>query len=308
VRALVGLVRLAQREVGLGVAEDRQQEALLPLPLAEDRLAARLAARLACPSLHRGGASSSSDERTLAQASTLHASRVLLVLKVLCVELSELLELLYSARSRSQTVRARIRRWSDEERALGLMRARGWYRDPPPIPSEEGSWGEPPSRIEATTKLWAAGASWLRWETDLVVDGNQAGSSVGVKEGELFWQRWDDQEVQSNEHREVGGTMTTPEERLLDPAPLLGAFYLELGGETLWLDRRTIRVQATARPGGQANDFGPLTERLDLLVDRERGVLLKVSTFADGTEISRIEIEEIAFDEPLSGELFRPLR
>jgi hypothetical protein len=223
------------------------------------------------------------------------------------VEISELLELLYSARSRSQTVQARVRRWSDEERALGLMRARGLYRDPPPIPREEGSRGEPPSQVEATTRLWAAGASWLRWETNLVVDGRQAGSSVGVKEGELFWTRWGDEEVRSNQHRGAGGTMTTPEERLLDPAPLLGAFYLEPGGETLWLDRRTICVQATPRLGGQPSDFGPLADRLDLLVDRERGVLLKVSTFADGTEIGRTEVEEIVFDEPLSGELFRPL-
>ncbi|HYJ50564.1 MAG TPA: hypothetical protein VEX12_11670, partial [Microbacterium sp.] len=194
------------------------------------------------------------------------------------MELPALLELLYSARDRSQTVRARVRRWSDEERALGVMRARGWYHDPPPIPREEGSWGDPPSRIETTTQLWAAGHSWLRWETEVVVDGKQAGGVVGVKEGDRFWQRWNGQQVQSNEHHDLPETLTTAEERLLDPAPLLGAFHFQPCGDASWLGRGAISVQATPRTGGQTHDFGPVTDELDLLVDRERGVLLKLST------------------------------
>jgi hypothetical protein len=72
------------------------------------------------------------------------------------MELPALLELLYSASERSRTVRATVHRWHDHARERALLRARGLYREPPPISPEEGSWGEPAEVMETTTRLWAA--------------------------------------------------------------------------------------------------------------------------------------------------------
>jgi hypothetical protein len=81
-------------------------------------------------------------------------------------------------------VRATLERWTDQRREVELLRARGWYRDPPPIPPEEGEWGLPAARVEARTRIWAAQPYWLRWETSFKRDGVQGGESVGVREGE----------------------------------------------------------------------------------------------------------------------------
>jgi hypothetical protein len=51
-----------------------------------------------------------------------------------------------------------------------------------------------------------------------------------------------------------------------------------------------------------------LSDELNLLVDQERGVLPRPAVIVAGEEISSSEIVEIAFDEPIAADLFRPLR
>jgi outer membrane lipoprotein-sorting protein len=223
------------------------------------------------------------------------------------MELGALLELLYSAGDRSRTVRATVYRRNEHAREIELLRAHGLYRDPPAIPPEEGSWGTPDDVIESTTRLWAARPYWLRWETTFSGSGGSGGTFVGVKEAELFWHRFGDGQVRSNERREGGGTMSTEEERLLGPSALLGAYRFDVTGETAVLDRAAVEVAATRRVGVHAHDFGLLAEELALLVDNERGVLLRVAVIVEGEQISVTEIREIAFDEHISPELFRPL-
>jgi hypothetical protein len=224
------------------------------------------------------------------------------------MERADLLELLYSASDRSQMVRATVTRWSDDARLRELLRARGEYRDPPPIPPEEGSWGEPPTRIEVTTKIWTARPDRLRWESEYVADGSLSSKELGVKDGDLYWVQSEIGGFQSNESAPHGSTTSRLEERLLDPAPLLGSFRVEAGKETSCLGRAAIRVRAIPRPGQWSHDFSRVLDELELVVDRERGVLLRVSERATGDEIARSEIVELAFDEPVAAELFRPPR
>jgi hypothetical protein len=224
------------------------------------------------------------------------------------MELGTLLELLYSARDRSQTIRATIRRRNRQARELELLRARGLFRDPPPIPPEEGTWGAPSDVIGTTTRVWAARPYWLRWESTFNGDGIGEGTSVGVKEGELFWSRFGDGDVHTNEQRPMSGTMTTDEECLLDPSALLGVYRFETKSQTALLGRPSMEVIARRRLGVHGHGFGLLSDELALVVDEERGVLLRLAVIVEGEEISFSEIVEIAFDEPISAELFRPLR
>jgi outer membrane lipoprotein-sorting protein len=70
-----------------------------------------------------------------------------------------------------------------------------------------------------------------------------------------------------------------------------------------------VHVRAKRRSAERGHDFGPLADELDLIVDRERGVLLRVAVVVvDDEELSAIEITEVTFDEAVPGEIFRPLR
>jgi hypothetical protein len=223
------------------------------------------------------------------------------------MELAALLELLYSARERWQTLTASVHRRSDPARELELLKARGLYREPQAIPPEEGSWeGKPLQLAEVTTRLWAAHPYLLRWETTFVRDGLEQ-TSVGVKDGELFWERIGDDDIHTNEGREPLATMTAFEEVLLDPSPLLGVYRFELGLTTRRLNRRAVEVTALRRPGTQRFQLASLSDHLVLVVDRERGVLLHASLVVDGEELSSSEVLEITFDEPIQPDLFRPL-
>lgn len=223
------------------------------------------------------------------------------------MELAGLLELLYSATDRSRTVRSTVHRVTYQAREIELLRARGLYRDPPPIPPEEGSWGEPAGVIEATTRLWAARPYWLRWESSFTGDGSDERTSVGVKDRELFWHRFADGDVHTNEGREDRGTMTTDEELLLDPSPLLGAYTFEIRGPTTSLERTGFLVLATRRFGAHTRALGRLSDELALVVDEERGVLLRAAAIVDSEELSYSEMVQVAFDEYVAPELFRPL-
>jgi hypothetical protein len=46
-------------------------------------------------------------------------------------------------------------------------------------------------------------------------------------------------------------------------------------------------------------------DEVQLVVDRERGVVLRISELAAGDEIARTEIVELAFDEPVADGLFQ---
>jgi hypothetical protein len=224
------------------------------------------------------------------------------------MELATLLELLYSARERSRTISATVYRRYDQAHELELLKERGLYREPPPIPPEEGSWANQPAAVqETTTRLWAAWPDRLRWETAFTKDGVE-GMSVGVKDGELFWERIGDGEIHTNEGREPRGAMTTAVELLLDPSRLLGDYRFEIGAPTTWHKRRALEVTASSRPGARPGIFGPLSDQLALVVDEDRGVLLRAAVVVDGEELSSSEVVELVFDEPIPADLFRPLR
>ena len=225
------------------------------------------------------------------------------------MELPTLLELLYSATDRSRTVCATVRRVHDQARELDLLKARGLYRDPPQIPPEEGVWEQRPlGVVEATTRLWAARPHRLRWETTFTVNGVNERASVGVKDGELYWQRVGDGEVETNEGREEKSTMTTSEELLLDPSPLLGSYRFEIRGPMSLLDRSGWSVMGSRRLGPLAHHFGHFSDELAFVVDEQRGVLLRVAAVVDGAELSSSEMLGVSFDEDVDSDLFLPLR
>jgi outer membrane lipoprotein-sorting protein len=226
------------------------------------------------------------------------------------MDLVTLLELLYSASERSQTVRATVETKHYQAREFALLRSRGLLADAQPWPAEEGPWSEPPELIETTTQLWAARPHKLRWES--ISNGGPLVdvASAGVKDGDLFWQWNGDEDVYTNEHHPERGWMTTREERLLDPSPLLGVYRFEVGSSTTTAGRQGVEIVAKRRAGANADEFAHVARLTDhelaLVVDEERGVLMRVATIVGREELTSSEMVEVSFDEPISPELFLP--
>jgi hypothetical protein len=200
-------------------------------------------------------------------------------------ELRELLELLYLARTRWRSVRLTMEDWTHldrqqdaYERSLGV-----------PGTSPPHSYGA----IESTTRTWIHDSGAFRQE--------RPGMTL-IHDGAQTWLQTPESGVIEHETQ----AMRPLGEELLDPAAFLPGFDLRLAGDTEAAGRPAIAVSASPRPRGVApvELFPYGADDLSLVVDRERGVILRFEARGLGEPIRRLEVTELAFDEPLPDELF----
>jgi len=180
-------------------------------------------------------------------------------------ELGDLLELLHRAGAERTAIRATYRQWQHTGRAL-----RAWRR----AAEREGgagfvwSAGDPdppqPAEREELVRLW------------LEPDG-------GGREQRGEW---------------VGDTSLG---FLADPLPFLGRLRLEVTGPVEVAGRAATAARGRARPGTTRDELSYLAlsgDEVEVAVDHEHGVLLRVGAVLDGEQFSVLEAVEIAFGEP----------
>jgi hypothetical protein len=219
-------------------------------------------------------------------------------------ELGDLLELLHRARDRWTTVRATIRSWRHLERSGAAWQA--WQES-----RAGGAWthfgvagsAEPePETRETVTRLWI--------ESDRIREENEGHlSHLGIKVGRLWWHYSDEGGAVSNEDNPEGGTSGVGEEfrHLFDPSQVSGGARFEILGGATVAGRDGIRVRALPRETDDPHrDLHLLfaADEHDLVVDAERGVLLRLAGRFRGEEFHVHELQEIAFDEQFEDDLF----
>jgi hypothetical protein len=237
-------------------------------------------------------------------------------------ELGELLELLHGARRRYRTVRGVLRhRWNLSlsqqaherwERSLRDAHARGTaYAMLTAV--GEGPPAEPPDRQEQVVRFWSEPPARLREEAEIVAP--QRYEHVTVRDGARWWTYSPEWGAMSNvdageeaESMSVAGSELW--QPLLDPAGWIPTLDFEPASEVRLLGRRALRVRATGREpsDGDASLFpGQLpvgADAYELVVDRERGVVLRAAALLEGEEFWVCELEELVFDEELPPETF----
>lgn len=218
-------------------------------------------------------------------------------------EFGELLELMHGATARVGRVRATLterRRPELLERAfrrfaerVEMARGGGYFQVPlggvaPGTQADEHEW-----RVE----LWAE-AGRFRQERS----GPDA-EHVLVVDGERWWE-WSPA-FGLHSHEERGGVHHHGGFDLLDPAGFLAGYALEPIGESVVAGLRAVRVSARAtsrdhRPFG----LEPGVEEAELLLDAERGVVLRRAELVDGEEAFVREVEQVVYDGSLPQEVF----
>jgi hypothetical protein len=233
-------------------------------------------------------------------------------------ELGRLLVLLHGARDRWQTARGVLRssvelglaeqareRWDEERRRRGDQLETAYLR----MTAHGG--GDLPERMTSTTRFWLDPPARLREETQR--EGRPELEHVVVRDGLRWWSYSPGWGAVSNtvadaENVSIGGGEQTGV--LLDPAPWIAWLSFEVVGEAAGPDRAALRVRAHPRPIQQRDSFWfesrlpPGADEYELLVDRDRGVVLRLAGLLDGTEFSVLELVEVAFDENLPPETF----
>jgi hypothetical protein len=170
-------------------------------------------------------------------------------------------------------------------------------------------WSAPPADAPVLVRqgrvhLWAH--DLLRWRVDLELEEGYRQSEA--RNGMAFWRvveaTFDDDHAGPRLSVEEGPQYDPPQYmRLWDPALLVAELSLELGGSANVAGREGILLRArprpTLRPDGQ--DFILLEEggdRYELVIDAERGVVLRLIGELDGERMTVEEVIEVIFDRP----------
>ena len=194
------------------------------------------------------------------------------------MKLHQVIRLAQTSERRFRTLRLTIRDWSQ---TAAVCRAQGIPYDGEPDATGEGLvrlWLEPPARRRVETGPWAA-----------ATDGKQTWV-LERDSGSVSAPPADDWHVDVFGHFADVQWLTRRGVELVGPTEVAGRSGIEL---TLDPERASTRFWLL-----------PGTDRYRLVLDAERGVLLRAECFFEGELISVEEAVEIAFDEDLPGELF----
>jgi outer membrane lipoprotein-sorting protein len=220
--------------------------------------------------------------------------------------LGELLVLMTRAHRSYATLRGELRTWRHGERSQ-----EAWTREQERSSStsrqmsfaftEEADATRVPVESEEHTRLWLALPDRLREEW---TDGADASTLVRV--GATWWSLGRHGAMTNNGSPEMGHGSRI-DRPLLDPAELLSGRDLELAGRTEHAGREAIRVFSQVSPRAAF-----LTETggfhghwpQELLVDAERGVLLRIVSMLGAQPFAISEFTSIAFDEEIPEQVF----
>lgn len=239
-------------------------------------------------------------------------------------DLGDALELLHCAAGRWSSVRLTLREWQHIQRGheafTRFVQQQGGtgYGGRVQVAAFRGADAEPePEENEQIVRTWLDGER-AREERE----GRYAFPALGVRDGKQWWMYSPEHGATSNEVQpNAGSGIGEAALHLLDPALAAGALRLRVSGEGSVAGRDCIRMTGVPRQSSDhahaLHRFGFGADEIELLVDRERGVLLRIEARFMGEPFAVTEAVEVEFDvifppetfvfELPEGESFRPV-
>jgi hypothetical protein len=205
------------------------------------------------------------------------------------MKLEEVLELMHLARRRYTTIEARIRR----RFVPGLVEA--------PQPNEVGAPKD--EHVEAVDHVWFE--SPARWRVD--AESGPGAGLVNIHDGDQAFRNFRFEDLGEGYGRGAYlGEPQTYRQVMWEPNMLIPEMWLESHDMEPVAGREGIRVRAQPRP--TSHDYivlWPRADRYELVVDLERGILVRLSLFVRDREAVSDEVLAVRFDEPLTEEVMR---
>jgi hypothetical protein len=231
---------------------------------------------------------------------------------VIVSELGQALELLHTSTTRWRSIRAAGREWRHSARAW-----EAWQRSVPPQSSAVTYLGAPedePKPEETEERWWLWQAKPDRTRAEFVVQGE---TLTAVVLGETWWSWSPTQGAMTNAGDPHSSQGTGPSYALIEPAPILPAVDLQVTSRSSFLGRTVLEV--VARPSvldeddeeadylrGATHGLGSGADEYRLLIDAERGVLLRAEAVIGGAPFRILEMNAVAFDEDFPEDTFAP--
>lgn len=232
--------------------------------------------------------------------------------------LGDLLELLFTARDRFTTVEADVRSWRHlptEAEARERWMSRQPRGSSAVLYSRHGKGGPvqpPPETEERRTRLWLRKPDAVRVESEAPGHtGPVVRTMVGGRTVTYMPRLGNEADLHETPSRGQPEPITDQPGLpvpLLDPSSLLPALAIDAISPGAHAGRAALHVAARVRPGVERGHTLPpwLSEadRLDLLVDAERGVVMRFAVYLGERAFSVVEAERIRFDGPIADAVF----
>jgi hypothetical protein len=236
-------------------------------------------------------------------------------------ELGEVLELLHGSAERWRTIRVSGTEWRDEP----LLRE-AFRRDMPVVrrpPSGSGfsrsisvsAGGGFVARVDGAEDPHESVEPWRYWQdgarqrAEFRSSGDE--TVVVVYEGDTYWSWSPSDGARTNGGRQNERHGLGPGPALLDTMALLSTLRFASLGRTELLGRSVIEVAAEPRPAPHLmmrmalHALGQGADQYRLLLDAERGVLLRSEARLRDRPFRVIEVTEVSFDEDFPESTFR---
>lgn len=165
------------------------------------------------------------------------------------------------------------------------------------------SAGTPDDEIAVQeSRLWLDIPSRWRYEVDF-----PGGTGVFVTDGPLWWSYAPSVHALSNESgpERYPGQREHQESQLFHPDQVLAALTVTGKHVEERAGRLVDVLEAVARADSYVPSLPSGADTYQLVIDRERNVVLRMAAVADGIEFSSVEITSIEFDAPMDQTLFR---
>lgn len=213
-------------------------------------------------------------------------------------ELGDLVDLLQGARERWETVRATLR----ERREVALMERalENWIAQGPP---GSGARLEPSGESPVAPGI-DAGPRHLPWEWRVWAKKPSLWRVETAAPRLPYRVEVGDRALPSEVARRDEPTLEDSLAYTFDPGILVPQLEMRVWGRTEYAGREAVRVAAVAREGVETTLIGPYADEYELLVDAERGTLLRSASKLDGEVYKATEIVSISFDERIPGHIF----
>ena len=222
--------------------------------------------------------------------------------------LGDLLELLHDAAVRARPATITVVEWSHAARSSAAF-ARFMARRHPHSGTHQVAFaarGEQSEESSWSTTLAFEHESRFREEAA----GRQAGQRFLVRDG-TDWLSWDAAwGTVSNEVED--GAPSASYAFLLDPVAIVGELRLEPTGRTEHAGRPAVLARGLPREGptvgGMLLRLGAGADVFELVVDAERGALLRAEALLDGEPFRRFDVTRVAYEpiDPTTFEVTAP--
>jgi hypothetical protein len=240
------------------------------------------------------------------------------------MELRELVELLYTAHNRFNTIQATWEYWIDNELMRFMQEGLIAHRPKGSVTALTSTSAKEENNRQVTKvrkRIWWQKPNCWRDEEQLESHGNNITIlcdgqwyNMDSQAGALYTNVLIPEEQRSHLGiREVkAGSPPSLEDRIdsvvfIDPSFLLTSHDLLPIGDVVHAGREAVRVQATYRKNESRiyeSFFWTTADEYELLVDKEYGILLRYSAKLPGQELAVSAVDHVSFDAMIPENIF----